>query len=99
MAYATTGGFESVCEAMYMQKPVLMVPAHIEQECNVMDAIHSGAGVGASNFELSMLNEFSPNYRPDVDFNAWCRSAESIYLFELENLTNSRKVVWANLSF
>ena len=33
-AYATTAGFESVCEAMYLNKPVLMVPTHIEQACN-----------------------------------------------------------------
>lgn len=32
-AYATTAGFESVCEAMYLGKPVLMVPTHIEQAC------------------------------------------------------------------
>lgn len=29
-AYATTAGFESVCEAMYLGKPILMVPTHIE---------------------------------------------------------------------
>ena len=33
-AYASTAGFESVCEAMYLGKPILMVPAHIEQDCN-----------------------------------------------------------------
>ena len=44
-AYATTAGFESVCEAMYLGKPVLMVPTHIEQACNAFDAVHAGAGV------------------------------------------------------
>ena len=38
-AYATTAGFESVCEAMYLNKPVLMVPTHIEQACNAYDAL------------------------------------------------------------
>ena len=42
-AYATTAGFESVCEAMYLGKPVLMVPTHIEQACNAFDAVHAGA--------------------------------------------------------
>lgn len=37
-AYASTAGFESVCEAMYLGKPILMVPAHIEQDCNAYDA-------------------------------------------------------------
>lgn len=27
--YASTAGFESVCEAMYLGKPLMMVPAHI----------------------------------------------------------------------
>ena len=34
-AYASTAGFESVCEAMYLG-PILMVPAHIEQDCNAI---------------------------------------------------------------
>lgn len=45
-AYASTAGFESICEAMYLGKPVLMVPAHIEQDCNAYDAYRSGAGIG-----------------------------------------------------
>lgn len=49
-AYATTAGFESVCEAMYLNKPVLMVPTHIEQACNAYDASLTGAGVVADCF-------------------------------------------------
>ena len=64
--YATTGGFESVCEAMYLQKPVLMVPTHIEQECNVIDALRSNAGVTADNFQLDKLLEFIPNLPPNI---------------------------------
>ncbi len=37
-AYASTAGFESVCEAMDLGKPLLMVPSHIEQKCNAYDA-------------------------------------------------------------
>lgn len=44
-AYASTAGFESICEAMYLGKPVLMVPAHIEQDCNAYDAMKAGAGI------------------------------------------------------
>lgn len=46
-AYLTTAGFESVCEALYLGKPVLMVPVHVEQECNAWDAQKVGAGVRA----------------------------------------------------
>ena len=48
-AYATTAGFESVCEAMYLGKPLLMVPAHIEQDCNAYDAARTGAGIVADS--------------------------------------------------
>lgn len=84
-AYATTGGFESVCEAMYMQKPVLMVPTHIEQECNVIDAQVSGAGVSATEFTLSLLIDFIPTYKPDSAYRLWVNSAERIILDELTN--------------
>jgi len=82
-AYATTGGFESVCEAMYMQKAVLMVPTHIEQECNVMDAACSGAGVSASDFDLDLLLNFVPSYTKSMEFNYWTRTAEAQFLYEL----------------
>ncbi len=82
-AYATTGGFESVCEAMYLQKPVLMVPTHIEQECNVIDAMRSGAGVTANNFDLDKLLGFVPEYRRSDEFGVWVHSAERIILDEL----------------
>lgn len=52
-AYASTAGFESICEAMYLGKPVLMVPAHIEQDCNAYDAMIAGAGIIGDSFELS----------------------------------------------
>ena len=51
-AYASTAGFESICEAMYLGKPVLMVPAHIEQDCNAYDAMKAGAGIIGDSFDL-----------------------------------------------
>lgn len=82
-AYATTGGFESVCEAMYLQKPVLMVPTHIEQECNVLDAMRAGAGVGASEFNLDLLLQFLEQYKKINTFKYWVNSAESVFMHEL----------------
>jgi uncharacterized protein (TIGR00661 family) len=94
-AYATTGGFESVCEAMFMQKPVMMIPTHIEQECNVMDAILSGAGISADEFDLSKLIDFVPTYKKTMEFKYWTRSAESIFLDELTNLGYEQSSVFA----
>lgn len=83
-AYASTAGFESVCEAMYLQKPILMVPVHIEQECNAFDAEQNGAGIVDENFNLSNLLIFSERYRPNVQFRRWVESAEYIILNEIE---------------
>ncbi len=83
-AYASTAGFESVCEAMYLGKPILMVPAHIEQECNAFDAMQNGAGIIDYNFNLSNLIRFSKNYKPNRLFVEWVKSAENIILNEIE---------------
>lgn len=100
-AYATTAGFESVCEAMYLNKPVLMVPAHIEQACNAHDASLSGAGVIADRFDLDLLLEAAETYRPDPSFRHWVRQADWLILREfredllMENISSS---FWHRLS-
>lgn len=73
-AYATTAGFESVCEAKYLGKPLLMVPAHIEQDCNAYDAACTGAGIISDEFNLERLLEFSTRYQPDAHFRYWVHS-------------------------
>ena len=76
-AYASTAGFESICEAMYLGKPVLMVPAHIEQDCNAYDAARGGAGIISDNFEVDRLLEFARSeYQPEENFRSWVRSCE-----------------------
>lgn len=85
-AYASTAGFESVCEAMYLGKPVLMVPSHIEQEINAFDAVRVGAGVSAGEFDLSRLLDFAENFTPVPGFVEWVQSAESRILDVLENI-------------
>ncbi len=90
MAYASTAGFESVCEAMYFGKPVLMVPAHIEQDCNAYDAAKGGAGVISSDFDLQRLLEFVKEFRPDEEFAHWARGCEYALLNVLEKDTSYR---------
>ena len=82
---------------MYMQKPVLMVPTHIEQECNVMDAIRSEAGVEANEFELDILLDFVPKYRKTLEFKYWTHTAESFFLFELTRLEYEESNFYAAL--
>lgn len=86
-AYASTAGFESVCEAMYLGKPLLMVPTHIEQKCNAYDATSSPScapAIASDRFDLDALLDFADHkFVPDKDFPAWARSADEIFLREL----------------
>jgi UDP-N-acetylglucosamine:LPS N-acetylglucosamine transferase len=54
---ACTAGFESVCEAVYLGKPLLMVPVenHLEQYLNGCDAEQAGIAVRDTAFRLSRL--------------------------------------------
>lgn len=81
-AYATTAGFESVCEAMYLGKPVLMVPTHIEQACNAFDACNAGAGVVSERFDLDALLHLSETHEPDPSFVHWVKQADWLILRE-----------------
>lgn len=83
MGYATTSGFESVCEALYYEKPILMIPVHIEQEFNAHDAALSGAGVMSKSFNLSKLINFIPQYAPDRNFRDWVHQADERFLREI----------------
>ena len=86
-AYASTAGFESICEAMYMGKPLMMVPSHIEQKCNAFDATIGGAAVASPKFDLNVLIDFATSkFKQDMDFQEWARSAEAIIIKELENI-------------
>lgn len=83
-AYANTAGFESICEAIYLGKPVLMVPVHIEQECNAFDAALFGAGIIRDHFDLDGLIKFSHNFIPNYQFTLWVKSSERIFMQQLQ---------------
>jgi uncharacterized protein (TIGR00661 family) len=88
-AYATTAGFESVCEAIYLGKPVLMVPTHIEQACNAFEASLAGAGIVADDFELDKLLEYIPHYQKITNFRDWVQHAHEYILNEFQNMSDS----------
>lgn len=81
-AYATTAGFESVCEAMYMGKPVLMVPTHIEQECNAFDAQKAGVCKRFSSFDLDSLSDLSRSSAKNPEFIHWVHQAKWLIMRE-----------------
>ena len=76
----TTAGFESVCEAMYLNKPVFMVPVegHFEQFCNSRDAFKAGAGIYGNKFELTKFLEYLQHPEtPTFNFQDWVRQSET----------------------
>lgn len=81
---ATSAGFESVCEAMYLGKPVLMVPikGHYEQFCNSRDGYKAGAGVYADSFELDKLLDLQKNYQNST-YRNWVSNAKKIIFDEI----------------
>lgn len=82
-AVVTTAGFESVCEAAYLGKPVLMIPQpnHYEQACNAIDGQRAGVGVTAEHFDLDQLLRYLPYHDAEVSrrFRAW--HAQGYFLF------------------
>lgn len=82
----TTAGFESICESMYLGKPVLMIPVagQYEQACNAIEASKAGAGIQDSVFDISGLIEYIPTYRDiSKEFRKWYHSGPRIILEEL----------------
>ena len=56
----STAGFESICEAMYLGKPVMMVPVagQYEQACNAIDGEASGAGIAHHQFDFVVFDKY-----------------------------------------
>jgi uncharacterized protein (TIGR00661 family) len=84
---ACTAGFESVSEAAYLGKQVLMIPVenHFEQFLNARDAERTGIGLADTTFRLSRLLD---PVRPAVTetFRAWVDQAESIAMHAVETV-------------
>ncbi|MFD1820020.1 conserved hypothetical protein [Pseudarcicella hirudinis] len=94
----STAGFESVCEAMYLGKPVMMIPVpnHIEQAINALDATRAGAGITDTGFDFSKFLEYLPLHK-DVshDFQNWHAQTGRMFLKHLEELAQPRQEVYS----
>lgn len=94
-ALATTAGFESVCEAIYLGKQVMLMPVegHFEQYCNAMDAERIGAGVRTDRFDPDLLLS-SDKTMPVLhtsDFRAWVEQAGEMVISSVETLMANGK--------
>lgn len=80
--YITTAGFESVCEAMYHHKPMMLVPAHIEQRINAADAAAAGAGIVSEGFDPGRFTDYlghRAEHATPAGFRRWVDSAEAAF--------------------
>jgi uncharacterized protein (TIGR00661 family) len=85
----STAGFESVAEAMYLGKPAMMVPVpnHIEQMINAFDGEMSGAGIGASSFDLSIFKKYLPSHvSVQNQYQEWVAKSQSLMAGHLSEL-------------
>ena len=55
--YISTAGFDSICEAAYLQKNILMVPTknHYEQLCNAVDAVRANLAITDTFFNIDLV--------------------------------------------
>jgi uncharacterized protein (TIGR00661 family) len=91
-----TAGFESVCEAMYLGKPVMMIPVagQYEQACNALDAEASGAGMASDRFDFGELENLSQtNSEFASQAREWNASWLSIFNELIENLAIENSLV------
>ncbi|MCE7053397.1 glycosyltransferase [Algoriphagus sp. AGSA1] len=70
----STAGFESICEAMYLKKPVMVIPVtgQYEQACNALDTVYSGAGIASDNFDFAQLeNLIQTQFNAENSIQIW----------------------------
>jgi hypothetical protein len=82
----SSAGFESVCEAMYLGKPVFMVPVegHFEQLCNAVDGLRAGAGIYDKTFRIATFMEWLPSWTSrSLSFREWQQKGERMFIEEL----------------
>lgn len=92
-----TAGFESVCEAMYLGKPIMMVPVpnHIEQEINAWDGQRAGAGISDTEFNLSRFISYLPVHQNvSENFKVWQGQTSQIFLKNFEEVTRKEAEIY-----
>jgi hypothetical protein len=93
-AYAGTAGFESVCEALWLGKPALLVPTEgqHEQTLNAWDAERAGAASVGTYAELDGFWADPPVPRSEVveGFRDWVRRAPQVLVDIVERAPRAR---------
>jgi uncharacterized protein (TIGR00661 family) len=95
----STAGFESVCEAMYLGKMVMMVPVQgqYEQACNAIDARISGAGIVGEKFDFNEFNLYlNSTLESSCQYKKWTDSFQVIFDDFMEQCTQTVEEESAN---
>ena len=96
--FVSTAGFESIAEAMYLGKPVQVVPVegHFEQFCNAFDTARAQAGIRSATFDLSRLQRFRIRCSIDAGpFRRWVQKARAQFVHEIEAVAERRHATGA----
>jgi uncharacterized protein (TIGR00661 family) len=92
--FVGSAGFESLCEAFYLGKPVLAVPTdgQLEQTWNAWDAERRGVARWGTWRDLASFHHSPglPDPRPVGDFRAWVRSAPERHVAIVERAASGR---------
>ena len=89
----TSAGFESVCEALYLGKPVFMVPVegHFEQLCNAHDGMRAGAGIFSEKFDIGKFMKWLPSFQSQSPiFREWESKAENLFVKHIREVAATR---------
>lgn len=91
-ALISTAGYELICEAIYLGKPVLMVPVknHFEQHLNSIFFEHIGAGLSSHFFDLNKLLNFTGIYKPVIGLKDWTEKGPAIIEKHINELLNRK---------
>ncbi|MEO0796371.1 MAG: glycosyltransferase family protein [Verrucomicrobiota bacterium] len=94
--FVATAGFESICEAMFLDKMVMMRPTggHFEQQCNAIDAVKAGAGMAADSFDLTaFMDALKQDREANTTFREWANQAEAAFLEQLTGQVHEPSVL------
>jgi uncharacterized protein (TIGR00661 family) len=85
---ACTAGFESLNEAAWLGKPLLVVPVanHVEQYLNALDAQKAGLAITAERLDLTPLLQRRPAESLDA-YRNWVKRSGPLFLSVVEKVT------------
>jgi uncharacterized protein (TIGR00661 family) len=98
----STAGFESICEAMYLGKKVMMIPVkgQFEQSCNALDAVQAGAGITHGSFDISVFDQYLQSLTEADTFpNLWTDQFEKIFFEMIGEKIIEQEEIYTNYSF